>query len=222
LIFAGAVERHIVNATDGHFPPILPAGDAPTSVGVHRLYFGTLEPGLSQLTVKQHYDAILNRVRTYLKDMDVAPEFLSFMQSIDPESMHLMTNDELKHYALGWLDVVYAERRTAYQASIRGITSVEWRKRQQESFAAAAGANDDCKNVMVAPTDYDRAEAALHVMTLKAQLISDCAGAIEAGVSIEVYQERASRAVDFCKRFENPEDSSNCYERYLATGRASP
>ena len=56
-------------------------------------------------------------------------------------------------------------------------------------------------------------------MTLKTQLISDCAGAIYAGVSIEVYQQRASRAVDLCSvAICSPlsRTSAQCGDMYVA------
>ncbi len=72
LIFAGGVTRIGSGILDN---PV---------VGVHRIFFADLPAGLTSTQVKTIYDAQLNRVRNYLAQLNVAPELLSFMQSICP------------------------------------------------------------------------------------------------------------------------------------------
>lgn len=127
LIVAGGVIR--VGA-DGLTEPV---------IGVHRMFFPELPPGLTQTQVKSRYDVQLNRVRSYLTKMDVSPELLSFMQSIDPSDIHFLTPEELNRYGLGSQDVIYNERLIADRAAELGISSLEYRRREQRG-------RDECNN----------------------------------------------------------------------------
>ena len=224
LIFAGAVRRQIVFEHD-NLDNLL--GKAPTPVGVHRVYFGSLRPGRSQLEVKREYDNILDEVRTYLSDMDVSPAFLPFMQSINPEDMHLMTGKELEQYGLGNLNIVYEEREIAFEASLRGITSAEWRQRKRQYYSAAAALaqgriNAGCNGAVASPSGFDSTEQKRYVNSLAAESESDCLGALEAGISLDEYHARVPQAKELCGRYTTPSDAGHCLERYLATGRAPP
>lgn len=127
LIVAGGVMR------DG-----FPGFDDPV-IGVHRIFFSKLQPGLTSSQIKTLYDAQLNRIQRYLAKMNVAPELLSFMQSIEPSDMHIMTHKELNRYGLGPTDVIYEERMIAEMAELLGISSIEYRRRVQRG-------RDECED----------------------------------------------------------------------------
>lgn len=221
LIFAGGVTRLDLN---GMFSG---AEDPQSRVGVHRLYFADLSPGLSQAQVKADYDAKLHKIKNYLREMDVAPEFLSYMQSIEPEQMHLMTSSELDRYGLGSSDVVYNERMIANQAAVLGITSAEYRQRQKRSVDAATGANSECKDLASEPSHAERSDAAsLQARgvpaTAEQMMRVNCALAIRYGISLDVYRDRSARVAKECKQLTDTEQNSRCGEHFLATGRVLP
>lgn len=103
------------------------------AVGVHRIYFEQMEPNLTLAQVQRRYSAVLNEVRQFLADMNVAADFLGFMQSIPPENMRLLTRDELDRYGLGGVDPVHEEKTIANFASNLGIASLEYRQRREEA-----------------------------------------------------------------------------------------
>jgi hypothetical protein len=214
LVFAGGVTRF---ASSNLFA----AGGELTGVGIHRLYFATLAGALTQDQVKLQYHAELSRIRSYLRDMDVAPEFLSLMQSIEPEDVRLLTQDELVRYGLGG-DVVYSERAIADQAAPLGITSAEYRLRQQRSSDAATGKSQECENVAAIPTEHDRASAGRAHITIEQQMKVDCALAIKYGISIDFYQQRSAVVTDRCKMFTETRQNNYCEEHYMATGQVRP
>lgn len=211
LIFAGGVTRFGSSN-------ILAERSEVTGVGVHRMYFATLHGGLTQDQVKLQYQNELSRIRKYLKEMDVAPEFLSFMQSIEPEDVHLMTGDELQQYGLGG-DVVYDERKTADQASWLGITSAEYRQRRLRSADAASGKSQECQTVDATPSAKDRATAARYHIPLSQVMKVDCSLAIQYGTSVEEYQQRSAVVSERCEEFTDTTQNNYCEDHFMATGQ---
>jgi hypothetical protein len=107
-----------------------------SEVGVHRIYFAGLDPALTQVEVQRLYAAKLLKVREYLAEMNVAPEFLALMQSAPPEKLMLLTAEELERYGLGETDPVYEERNIAKQAWAHGMSSFEYRQQRNKARLA--------------------------------------------------------------------------------------
>lgn len=186
-------------------------------VGVHRMFFAELQPGLTASQVKEKYDAQLNRVRSYLVKMNVAPELLSFMQSIEPGDMHILTQKELSLYGLGTQDVIYTERLIAARAEELGISSLEYRTREQRGRSECVG---DVAPKME-PTEANRTMALKLGIPVEIVQQADCAMAIKYGTSIETYQKRSSQVYELCRRY--PENQQGrCEMHFMATGRAVP
>jgi hypothetical protein len=209
LIFAGGVTRT--------GPAIV---DEPV-VGVHRIFFAELQPGLTASQVKARYDAQLNRVRSYLAEMNVAPELLSFMQSIEPGDMHVLTQKELNLYGLRTQDAIYAERLVAARSEELGISSLEYRTREQRG-------NDECKDVaatMKEPTEAERAMAtnwgiSVDIYRQRSSQV-ECAMAIHYGTSVDIYRQRSSQVNERCRRYTDYKQN-RCQMHFMTTGRATP
>lgn len=193
--------------------------EKPTGVGIHRLYFRDLAPNLSQGQVKRRYDTLLRRLRDYFEEMNVAPEFVSYMQSIEPERIHRMTTSELERYGLGQSDVIYSERRVARRAALMGISSAELRVREQRANAALLGQSGECQNLDIIPDDRNRAQAARFGSSPESSVKVDCTQAIKYGIPITLYRERASRLNAICGSHGLSQAGFDCTDRFLATGK---
>ncbi len=205
LIFAGGVTR----GGPGVFgTPV---------VGVHRMFFSKLRPELSASQVKTEYDSQLKRIRNYLTEMNVLSELLTLMQSIQPEDIHILTREELNRYGLGAQDVIYSERQVAARAEELGISSLEYRSREQRG-------RDECKNsaAMMQPTDLERSEAKRMDLPIDYVLSSTCALAIHYGISVATYRQRASVVGEKCHHFTEQSKQNRCQVHYMATGNAAP
>jgi hypothetical protein len=208
LIFAAGVIRTGVGAGFGPDPV----------VGVHRIFFAELQPGLTSNQIKARYDAQLSRIRVYLAKMNVAPEFLSFMQSFKPDDIHILTRQELDAYGLGSNDVVDDERMIADRAEELGISSFEYRKREKRSY-------EECKNADVStmgPTAAERAESAEMGVSTDLLLRSKCALAIHYGISVDLYRQRSTEVSRKCAPYTDQAQNNRCSVHFMATGRAVP
>lgn len=171
-------------------------------VGVHRIFFAALQPGLTASQVKTRYDAQLARVRSYLAEMNVAPEIVSFMQSFGPSEMHILTRQELKSFGLDW-DVISNERLVAEKAANLGISSMEYRTRAQRG-------REQCKD--------DDAKVKENIL-----FTGECSFAIYFGIPVELYRARLSQVLERCRRFDGDTNKKNlCQEHFIATGSEAP
>jgi hypothetical protein len=210
LIFAGGVTR----TGSGLF-------DDPV-VGVHRIFFADLQAGLTSQQVKAMYDAHLKRIRTYLAKMNVAPELLSFMQSIEPADVHVLTQKELARYGLGASDVIYNERMVADRAEELGLSSLEYRIREKRSSDALTGVTSDCKDIAAEPSEDERSQAARLQISVDKILQADCALAIHYGISFELYRQRSGEVSKRCSQFTDQTQNNRCEMHFMTTGRAVP
>ena len=187
-------------------------------IGVHRIYFAELESGLSSSEVKSRYDAQLARVRKYLAQMNVAPEFLSFMQAVGPENSHVMTHEELTRYGLGPKDVVYDERMTADRAAEFGINSLEYRRRERRG-------TEECKGIssgMPEPTDAELLEARRSHVSIDILRQAQCSLAIHYGISVSLYLERSAQVTARCSRYTEKTQQNRCHAHFMTSGKAIP
>ena len=210
LIFAGGVTRTGRGFIDD---PV---------VGVHRIFFADLQAGLTSQQVKTVYDTQLNRIRVYLAKMNVAPELLSFMQSIGPDNVHVLTREELDRYGLGANDVIYNERMVADRAEELGITSLEYRSREKRISDAISGVNSECKDSAAEPSDSDRALAAKLNSSVDKILQAACASAIRYGIPLELYRRRSADVNVRCSEFSDQTQNRRCDMHYMTTGRPVP
>jgi hypothetical protein len=112
FLLVGAVDRVIVG-----------------SVGIHRPYFEKLSPSVTTADIRRRLDLNNGRIRDYLLRMDVPISLLDAMLSVPPQSMKVLTEDELQAYRLDQKDPAHDERETAKMAYIYGLSSSVYRFR---------------------------------------------------------------------------------------------
>jgi hypothetical protein len=171
LVLARAVERVI--------PPA-------TSIGIHRPYLATVpSPPAQRPTAAQiakEYGAMLDNIRSYLREMNVSEQLGIDMLAISPESVRILSEAELKDYHLSGIDpgeqrriAINNEAFEVSEANRLGIDRREYirRKALGDSVCAAFGAAGhpadylDCKkrvletvNASLGPTDDPKATRA--------------------------------------------------------------
>jgi hypothetical protein len=112
LIFAGAVLRsHAMN------------------LGIHRPYLEAPSQQITETNVKQYYGAMLDRIRAYLHEMNVAEGLADAMLRIPPEEVHFLTFDEADAYGLTIADPVFQETMGLKKAQQLGLDRQEYVRR---------------------------------------------------------------------------------------------
>jgi hypothetical protein len=215
LIYAGAVQR-----SSGSGEPVLFNGSTPT-LGVHRTYFSDLPAGKTQQEVQSYYDARSTELRDYLRKMNVAPELLSFMQSIDPADTHVLTKSELRRFGLAPFDPVYEERFVAGGAANYRVSTSEFRMRLKRAEDSFNGPASECAHPAGAPTSREVHNAAFQGTSPEVQQRADCALAILAGISLAEYQQRQRDADRLCRQVP-VRQRIFCVITFERTGRAPP
>jgi hypothetical protein len=99
------------------------------SVGVHRPYFGSLDPKLSTEAIKAKRNDFNRHIYEFLDEVDVSKNLLDVMLSVPPESMRFLTEDELQGFRLSIDDASFDEKIVSSKAHFYNITSSEFRKR---------------------------------------------------------------------------------------------
>ncbi len=167
------------------------------AIGVHRIYFAQLESDLSQAQVQLRYSTALSDVRQFLSDMNVASGFLDVMQSIPPERMRLLTNSELEQFGLGKIDAVYEERTIANAAAALGVSSFEYRQRQEKARLRCAATEESSP---AGPTPSPRFA---------------CEQADIWKVSVQEYLSRARQANEKCRHMPSGDGFRQCFQRVM-------
>jgi hypothetical protein len=111
LVVAGAVERGV------------------TQIGLHRPYFSdSSTPSLE--AADQRYKEMMSEVRAYLHEMNMPDEVFQIMQSIGPNELKKISNEEARRLTLIGTDPAFEEAEFAASARRYGITSAEYRERR--------------------------------------------------------------------------------------------
>ena len=158
LLLAGGVYRH------DWYPN--------NKVGIHRPYFGTLDKSLSSTQIKSLRDKINADLRRYFDEMDINPNLLEEMNSYSPESMKILTREELKLFRLTENDANYEEKQIALLAYVNNMSSANYRVKSKI-------VNDKCRHLN---GDDERACFAISMY----------------GISSQEYDERKKK-FDLCK-----------------------
>jgi hypothetical protein len=198
LVYAGAVIR-----------------SGSPAIGVHRLYFAQLEPALTALQVSERYNTQVTRVRDYLAGMNISPELVSYMQSFEPSEVRILTQEQLRQFGLGPQDSAYNEFLIAQRAADMGISSFEYRQREQRGHA-------ECKDVaqqMGDPSDAEVEDAARRSTSAQIYRQAVCGQAILYGIPIELYRYRSREVSNRCRDVREQNANSRCQIRYMATGK---
>ena len=107
-------------------------------VGIHRAYFGSVDKSLSSNQIRDLREKLNSELKKYLEEMDINPSLVEAMNSYPPESMKVLSQDELKNFRLNVQDANYEEKQTAKLAYMNNMSSVEYRVK-------SSAANNSCR-----------------------------------------------------------------------------
>lgn len=100
------------------------------TVGIHRPYFPVPKEDVSADNIKATYQKMLQNIRAYLREMNVAEGLADAMLRINPENMRVLTTSELTQYGLTDVDPVAEETYDLQQAQSLGIDRQEYMRRK--------------------------------------------------------------------------------------------
>ena len=97
-------------------------------IGLHRPYF--VDSASSSLSVADiRYKKMMTEVQSYLREMNMPERLFQIMESTPPDEVNILSNQEKKDLWFGSKDPAYAEAEIAWEASIYGLSSLEFRQR---------------------------------------------------------------------------------------------
>jgi len=99
------------------------------SVGIHRPYFNYLKPGNSMDEIRKKRDIMNQQIKLYLNFVDVPENLLDEMLAYPPESIKILSNNDLLKFRLVGVDATKDELNVAEYAEFFNISSAEYRKR---------------------------------------------------------------------------------------------
>lgn len=110
LILAGAVDRQIGKSS---------------IVGIHRPYLATTaQQNATPDQVKRDYGAMLQDIRSYLREMNVSEQLANDMLATPPERIHILTEAQLSAYGLANVDPAEQQRR-AIENEVREVQEAQ-------------------------------------------------------------------------------------------------
>lgn len=115
------------------------------NVGIHRPYFESLNSSVSTADIKIKRSEFSKKIRDYLDEMDVSQTLLEIMLSVPPESIRILTDDELQNLRLSIEDATFNEKTVSMNAANYNISSSEFRKRDAESNSKCRQLSKDRK-----------------------------------------------------------------------------
>jgi len=122
------------------------------TIGVHRPYFAVPKADVSSNDVKTAYQSMLQNIRAYLREMNVAEDLADAMLRINPENMRVLDSGELAHFGLTEVDPMAGEAFELQQAQSLGIDRHEYMRRKllaEQQCGGAASLGTQCyRNIM--------------------------------------------------------------------------
>lgn len=164
LIFIGGVDRSVTSRQDKGW-----------GLGLHRLYFAALAPGLSMAEISSKRRALSDEVRAYINSMNVSGQLFDLMEATPPEQMKLLSAEEVTALGLDQPDPVWDESVVAKEAHYYGISSMAYRQRR-------ASLESRC------PNDFWRKKT-----VVQEQAHIDCEEAARWGLQVGDYSTRWAR-----------------------------
>lgn len=119
-------------------------------IGIHRPYFETPKGAVSSAAVQAAYDETRDRIREYLRQMNVSDRLADDMMVVPPETVRFLSPAELSAYGLGFIDPVAKETYDLQQAQKLGITRGEYMRREAMSKAICTYVTSDNRQVLSA------------------------------------------------------------------------
>jgi hypothetical protein len=100
-------------------------------IGIHRPYLPVPSGDVSSQNVKATYQLMLQELRTYFREMNVADGLADAMLRINPENIRLLSEEELANYGLTGADPVAMETSDLQQAKLYGLDRQEYMRRKR-------------------------------------------------------------------------------------------
>ncbi len=107
-------------------------------VGIHRPYFYSVREGKSIEEIRNMREALNVRIKSFLKFVDVPETLLDEMLAYPPEKIKILSEDELTRFRLNGKDATQDELDVANSANFFNLSSSEYRRRWDESFASCS------------------------------------------------------------------------------------
>jgi hypothetical protein len=108
-------------------------------VGIHRPYFNVPTGEISGETIAARYRRVLQDIRTYLRDMNVAEKLADDMLRTNPEDIRLLSRADLANDGLTEVDPVAMEIFELEQAQKYGLDRQEYMRRKKLAEAQCGG-----------------------------------------------------------------------------------
>jgi ATP-dependent protease ClpP protease subunit len=105
------------------------------TVGIHRPYFGSLEPHKSLDDIRKIQSKMISSVASYLETMDVSKKLVDDMMAVEPSEIKILSLEELNGYRLTGAPSSVDEQENAVSAYEHGLTAAEYRSRSQEAWS---------------------------------------------------------------------------------------
>jgi len=99
-------------------------------VGLHRPYFATSDVQTTS-DADARYKSIMATVRAYLREMNMSDEVFRIMQEVGPGEIHRLTSVDARRLGFVGDDPAFEEAEIARNARRYGLSSAEYRTRQQ-------------------------------------------------------------------------------------------
>ena len=167
LIYLAGVDRSI-------YPPR-------TQLGIHRPYFADIGTGFSLNDIKTIRARQMDTMKTYLNEMDIPLSLADAMMSIPPDSIKILTYEEIEAFRLNGMDASFEEKRNAILAGRYQLSSGDYRR-------LYAQAEERCN---IGKLRYE-------LTNEEDQELQDCKEAVLWRLSLTKYKQRAINVSDQC------------------------
>jgi hypothetical protein len=125
LAYAGGIVRHAFDDDTG--------GQKSAKIGIHRPALAAVPKQTDMNALKRSMDEAVQRMRTYLGEMNVSDRLVDDMLVVPPENIRWLSDTERDAYGLGYVDPVYAEAVVVDGAKKYAITPAEYRARDKRA-----------------------------------------------------------------------------------------
>jgi hypothetical protein len=133
LVYAGAVVRY-GRYTGG-------------KIGIHQPYYEVPKDKFDADAIRKEYTVMLNELRAYFREMNVAERLADEMLKTSPSEMRFLSSSEQDRFGLVIFDPVETEIRTLEFAKVLGIDRAEYHRREKlvekYCYARLAASGDD-------------------------------------------------------------------------------
>jgi hypothetical protein len=109
------------------------------TIGIHRPYLPVPNEEVSAAGIRVSYQTMLEKIRSYFREMNIAEGLADAMLRISPENMHVLTPAELNQHGLLEIDPVTAEESDLTQARYYGLDRQEYMRRKLLAEAQCGG-----------------------------------------------------------------------------------